>query len=579
MILSDELKKIINDIRDYNKLGKNCTSIFTSFKNNRSIKEEIEILTSYLDQYYPNASIGQRLYHIKESIQNPLFCPSCNLPRTYHRLNTGYFSTCGSKECQRNIKVTKIKKTLDERYDGNYFKPGSKAREKYESTMNEKYGVNHNFSKGELREKIKFTLLNKYGVDSPLKSDEIKIKRNSTCIDKYGTLNFISGDKAKKSNLLKYGSENSMLNKEISSKVAKSSSSTKRKIMSEKLLTFNISLIEYAMMRCELTCNKCLNTFRNHSVTINAKLRMQIDPCPKCNPVIKGKSKLEEELIEFVRSVYSGKIETNYRDLFKGNSEFSEVDSYLPDLNIAFEFNGLYWHSEIYKDKEYHQKKSKYLLSKGIKLYHIWEDDWVYKRNIVKSMISSILGKSDKIFARKCHIKEVNQSEYKSFCNQNHLSGYCPASRIIGLYYDDNLVSLMSFSKTRKLIDSKNSQYEYELIRSCSTLNKSVIGGVSKLISAFKKIIGGTLVTYCDVSFSPDPNLTGYIKSGFELIKSTTPGYYWVVDGKRSNRLNWTKSKLTYLGYDSSRTVDSIMNELGYYKVWDCGNHKFGLLA
>jgi hypothetical protein len=116
------------------------------------------------------------------------------------------------------------------------------------------------------------------------------------------------------------------------------------------------------------------------------------------------------------------------------------------------------------------------------------------------------------------------------------------------------------------------------LIRSCTKKNFIVIGGISRIIKRFKDEIGKSLVTYCDVSFSPDPHSTSYHKTGFNLLSKTKPGYYWVIDGKKSNRLNWTKSKLISLGYDSNKTADSIMNSLGYYKIWDCGNYKFELL-
>jgi hypothetical protein len=135
----------------------------------------------------------------------------------------------------------------------------------------------------------------------------------------------------------------------------------------------------------------------------------------------------------------------------------------------------------------------------------------------------------------------------------------------------------MSFSKTRKLIDSKKSTHSYELIRSCTRTNFIVTGGSSRIFNYFFKNIGNSLVTYCDTSFSPDPLKTGYIKSGLVLDKSTSPGYYWVIDGKRSNRLNWTKSKLVKMRYPGEKTVDSIMRDLGYYKIWDCGNYKFSL--
>jgi hypothetical protein len=579
MVLSNELHLLIDEIKQSTLAGVNCTSIFTRLRNNSTLNSEIFNITEFLDLIYSDIKVGQRIYHINESIYNVLLCPVCNSPRVYHRLNKGYFATCGSIQCKKKTKISGFKKTITERYGGDYFKEGSESREKYKSTMLEKYGVNHNFSDGILRKSYDRIMEKKYGSKYPLKNTDILKKRNDTCIKNHGTLSFITSDKTKSTNLTKYGYENAILNSDISKKSGMTFSENRRNEMRHKLNSVGIDLLNYSSVLCELKCNKCEYIFNNHPVTINSKLRLCIDICLKCNPNIFNRSKLEIELYNFIESIYDGKIETSYRKIFINDPAFSEVDIYLPDLKIAFEFNGLYWHSEIYKDKNYHKKKTEAALANGVRLYHIWEDDWNYKNDIIKSRIRSSMNISNRIFARSCKLKNVNQLDYKNFCNVNHLKGYCPASHIIGLYHNDNLVSLMGFSKTRKLISSKNTAYEYELIRSCSALDVSVLGGISKIISEFKKSIGGSLVTYCDAAFSPDPNNTGYHKCGFRFIGSTSPGYYWVIDDKKSNRLNWTKSKLTDLGHDPGLTVDYIMHENGYYKIWDCGNHKFELIV
>jgi hypothetical protein len=578
MKLSKELEEIIEGIKKYNEEGKNSTGFFTLIRNRSNILSEIISLTSFLDSKYGFPEIGQRVYHIKESLTQIPRC-HCSLPLRFHRLNTGYFSTCGNKKCKDSVKVNTFRKTIKEKYGDSYFKEGSPAREKYKSTMSAKYGVDHNFKSKEIRDNIKNTLKEKYGEDSPLKNKKILEKRNLTCENRYGTLDFLNSDKARETNLDRYGFTNPMKNGDISRGVTESSSRTKRKQLEDKLGVYLMDLISYSTERCDVFCNRCNANSFLHSVTINAKLRSQIDPCSKCNPNLHNRSLLEEEMAGFIKDIYSGEIKCNDRSIFSGSPKFSECDVYLPEIQISFEFNGLYWHSEAYKDKKYHQEKSQFLLDKGIRLHHIWEDDWNYKKPIVKSMISSSIGKYErKIFARKCQISEVPKKEYKRFCEDNHLKGYCPASRVFGLYYEGELVSLMSFSKTRKLIESKNTFYDYELIRSCSKLNTLIVGGVSKIVKNFMRNSNGSLVTYCDISFSPDHTKTSYSKCGFGLVSKTDPGYYWVIDGRKSNRLNWTKKKLVSLGHDPKETGDYIMNSLGYYKIWDCGNYKFEMV-
>ena len=127
-----------------------------------------------------------------------------------------------------------------------------------------------------------------------------------------------------------------------------------------------------------------------------------------------------------------------------------ELDVYIPEKKIAIEYNGLYWHSEKFKTKTYHYDKWLACKNQGVQLIQIWEDDWYYKKDIVKSIILTKINKfEDKIFARKCVIKIVNYNEKFIFLNNNHLQGNSSSSINIGLYYNNELVSLMTFGKRR----------------------------------------------------------------------------------------------------------------------------------
>jgi len=148
-------------------------------------------------------------------------------------------------------------------------------------------------------------------------------------------------------------------------------------------------------------CNVC-----NKETLVDNKIR-----CYNCHPINSNISLLEKELLEFIQQNYEGKINTSVRNLIynKDTSRPLELDIYLPDLNLAFEFNGTYWHSSKFKERTYHQNKTEQSLKQGIQLVHIWEHDWLNKQNIIKSMILNKLNKTpNKIFARKCIIKEVS---------------------------------------------------------------------------------------------------------------------------------------------------------------------------
>jgi G:T-mismatch repair DNA endonuclease (very short patch repair protein) len=63
---------------------------------------------------------------------------------------------------------------------------------------------------------------------------------------------------------------------------------------------------------------------------------------------------MEREVYEFILSLYNKEIIRNDRTVLNGK----ELDIYLPDYNLAIEFNGLYWHSEDYVGKNYHLNKT-----------------------------------------------------------------------------------------------------------------------------------------------------------------------------------------------------------------------------
>jgi hypothetical protein len=219
--------------------------------------------------------------------------------------------------------------------------------------------------------------------------------------------------------------------------------------------------------------------------------------------------------------------------------------------------------------------KTESCLEKGIQLIHIWEDKWNYKQDIVKSMILNKLVKTpNKIFARKTQIKEINDNILvRNFLETNHLQGFVGSSVKLGLFYENELVSLMTIGKKRNLMKSKSQEGEYELLRFCTKLNINVIGGASKLFKYFLKNYSFTeITTYADRSHSQG-NL--YETLGFEFVSKTPPNYYYVVDGVRKHRFGFRKDVLIKEGYDVNTTEHEIMLKRKIYRIYDSGSLKF----
>lgn len=288
--------------------------------------------------------------------------------------------------------------------------------------------------------------------------------------------------------------------------------------------------------------------------------------CPKC---ARTDSKKEKEVRNFISEI-EGNFIVSDREILEGN----EIDILATDKKIGFEFDGLYWHSDVFCNEKYHLDKTNCCKVKGINLYHIFEDEWIYKQEIVKSKIKSILGKTDnKIFARKCIIKEINSKTLKDFLESNHLQGNINSSYRYGLYYNDELVSVMSFGLLRKSLGSKNNGQTYELLRFCNKLNTTVIGGASKLLKHFiDKVKPKHIISYADKRWS-NGNL--YEKLGFRHTHDSRPNYFYIIGHQRENRFKYRKDVLVKQGFDPNKTEKEIMKERGIHRIYDCGSMVF----
>lgn len=285
--------------------------------------------------------------------------------------------------------------------------------------------------------------------------------------------------------------------------------------------------------------------------------------CKKCGNSI---SILENELSEFMVTL-GIKFEKNDRTILNGK----ELDIYIPSKKIAIEFNGLYWHSEKYIPKDYHLNKTLECEKLGIRLIHIFEDEWLYKKEIVKSRLKNLLGLTEiKIYGRKCQIKILDNKITNNFLNKNHIQDKCVSKIKLGLYYEGELVSLMTFGK-RKILNNS----DWELIRFCNKLDTTVIGGASKLLKYFiNNYKPDKIISFADRRWSSG-NL--YNNLNFNLIKCSPPNYYLYNDNLkiRESRIKYQKHKLVKMGYNKNLTEKEITEKMKLYRIYDCGNLKY----
>jgi predicted RNA-binding Zn-ribbon protein involved in translation (DUF1610 family) len=284
--------------------------------------------------------------------------------------------------------------------------------------------------------------------------------------------------------------------------------------------------------------------------------------CPKCGAEIVI-SKAHQEIIDLIEE---DKI-INDRETIKPN----ELDIYIPSKNIAIEFNGLYWHSydelESKKEKFKHHNKSSICYDKGIQLIQIFEDEWLFKKEIVKSILNAKLGINNKIFARKCFIKELTSNEFNEFCNNNHIQGKLNSVIKLGLIHENRLVCVIGFNK--------HCEYDYECTRFCNELNINIVGGASRLFKYFlNKWKPNSVLSFADRRYS---NGGLYKQLGFKLINVTSPGYFYTKGLNRLSRQKFQKhkleKKLENFNWGLSESQNMFNN--GYRRLWDAGHWKF----
>ena len=210
--------------------------------------------------------------------------------------------------------------------------------------------------------------------------------------------------------------------------------------------------------------------------------------------------------------------------------------------------------------------------SKGVQLIHIIEDEWLYKRDICISRLKSLFKISEnKIGARKCEIKLIPKKVEKEFLEKNHIQGYIPSVYAYGLYYNNTLVSIMSFGKYRKNMGRKNINNEYELLRFCNKLNFNVIGGAYKLLKHFiKEVNPNKIISYADRRWSIG-NM--YEKIGFTFMKNTSPNYFYIFGTHRKNRFGFRKNILIEkYNCPPEMTEKEFCFKQKWYRIYDCGH-------
>ena len=549
------------------------------------LKKHFPDFFQYLNDTYPDiSSIKEKIYLYRNSLIEPGRCIICGNYTKYDGPSKGYRLYCSSKCCNNDVnKKDKAKQTYLGKYGVENPSQSKEIQKKKEKTCLKNYGVKHPSQSKEIQEKYKKTCLEKYGNEYAIINDEVRGKIKKTFLEKYevehpSQINEVK-EKKKKTCLKNYGVEYPMYSIVVKNKAF---DSFVKNYIEKHNDILNITRDEfgekiYTCSCCDNNCELCKDRQYIISGSLYHSRNYQgITKCTIKNPIDEKSKDTSIEL--FIRNIldkYNIKYTTNKRIINN-----SELDIYIPSKDIGIECNGVYWHSDEIKSKDYHNNKYNCYKHSNIQLLSIWEDWIKIKPKIVESIICSKLGiYINKIYARKCEIKYIDYKECQEFLNKNHIQGNSNSSIRLGLYQNDVLRSVMCFSKKRRsMIGNKiKDDSEWELTRFCTELNTIVIGGASKLLKYFIKIYKPTnIVSYASHDIS---NGSLYETLGFECV-SEFNNSYWYIDKKtfiRYHRYVFRKSELVKKGFDKNLSEFEIMNRLPYYRIFDSGQSKYVL--
>lgn len=352
-------------------------------------------------------------------------------------------------------------------------------------TFRKTFGVDNPFQSEDVKEKIRKTSISRYGTDYPNQNESVKQAIYNSKLEHFGPSNFGNWQLGHKTRIETYGSL------EESYRVAYEK---QKQTMLEKYG------YECMFTNPEISTHKSKKNSGPNKVFANLLKRYRIE--------------FQQEFV----------IGTKSFD-FKVNNYLIEIN---PTITHNIKFNP-YGQNTI--GKTYHRDKSALAESNGYRCIHIW--DW----DDAEKIITQLILPKERLYARNCVVKGVTLSEAKSFIQENHLQGHAKDNIRLGLYYNDVLVSIMTFGKPRY-----NKNYEYELIRYCSS--HTVVGGAEKLFKHFlKEYSPKSIISYCDRN-KFEGNV--YKKLGFSY-KNTNLSTHWY---HMSERIHILDSLLRARGFD-----------------------------
>lgn len=262
----------------------------------------------------------------------------------------------------------------------------------------------------------------------------------------------------------------------------------------------------------------------------------------------------------------------------------AEIDILVPEYNVGIEYDGLRYHTVEHflgdrrrkwsKSQAQHRQewKTKECQKIGIRLIHIFEDEWVEHPDIVKDKLRAVFKlPAEKIYARKTTLRRLTSKEARSFLEKNHIQGGAKQKVSVGLFFNGDLIAVQSFAKYAR---KKGANNAWELVRYSTKMGLCVVGGFSKCLHWFEQEYApDAIVSFADLRWC-DQDSNVYIRNGFAEDGRTAISYWYVKGNERYHKSRFRKNAFKRLYpevYSKDKTEAQMATEAGLERIYDCG--------
>lgn len=468
----------------------------------------------------------------------------CGKEKQFKRSDRGYQFCSSICECAKSQQSLSRESTNLERYGSKNPMGNAEIRKRFAATMIANHGTEHALQSPKFLAKARATTKKNYGVEHSLQSEEVRQRAKRTLMANYDVDNPL---------------KSSTIRKKIADNNKERFGRAHHKQKNIPIETLQI-LEDPNLLQEALGDNSVSSVAESLCVDITTFLKYW----HRHGLPAFSQSSYENEIAAFLDT-----IGVSYRRNVRKLIPKFEIDFYIESHNLAIEFNGIYWHSSKFVDKDYHRKKYEACRDSGVRLLMINEDEWKERKGAWKSRLANILGKSKKgLAARKLDIRVIDQPTMNEFCNRHHVQGPTTGSTYcVGAFSDAILVAVMAFG-------SQRTSRDIELTRFCSDEDNHV-GLFSKMFAfAVREQKYTSVLSFADLRHS---NGDVYNNNGFQLVNEITPNYRYVWKNRTYHKGMFTKKRISErFDLDMSvMTEREAMEHLGIPRIYDCGKLKF----